>query len=160
MIGTFGGALEARKIDASTGRLRAEVKGEIESDQGGLVIAEFMFTTCLLEPSRPGKPWNAFTAYTRTSAPFTRHCGLLSKLPQILNLQGQPRGMYSMTLQQKLDDLKSKFESSGPTLPRSQGDNRNLSSGYGRAAPVRIGRMALKTGDRAPAFTLNNQERM
>ena len=38
MIGTFGGALEARKIDANTGRLRAEVKGEIESDQGVLVI--------------------------------------------------------------------------------------------------------------------------
>src|ERR1700730_5618322 len=37
MIGTFGGALEARKIDASTGQVRAEVKGEIESDQGVLV---------------------------------------------------------------------------------------------------------------------------
>ncbi|SRR6266849_6432165 len=39
MIGTFGGALEARKIDASNGRLRAEVRGEIESDQGVLVIS-------------------------------------------------------------------------------------------------------------------------
>jgi uncharacterized OsmC-like protein len=38
MIGTFGGALEARKIDASNGRLRAEVRGEIESDEGVLVI--------------------------------------------------------------------------------------------------------------------------
>jgi uncharacterized OsmC-like protein len=38
MIGTFGGALDARKIDASNGRLRAEVRGEIESDQGVLVI--------------------------------------------------------------------------------------------------------------------------
>ncbi|MGA9510165.1 MAG: OsmC family protein [Candidatus Sulfotelmatobacter sp.] len=38
MLGTFGGALEARKIDASNGRLRAEVRGEIESDQGVLVI--------------------------------------------------------------------------------------------------------------------------
>jgi len=38
MLGTFGGALEARKIDASNGRLRAEVTGEIESDQGVLVI--------------------------------------------------------------------------------------------------------------------------
>jgi uncharacterized OsmC-like protein len=38
MIGTFGGALEARKIGASNGRLRAEVRGEIESDQGVLVI--------------------------------------------------------------------------------------------------------------------------
>ena len=38
MIGTFGGALDARKIDASNGRLRAEVRGEIEIDQGVLVI--------------------------------------------------------------------------------------------------------------------------
>lgn len=38
MIGTFGGALEARKINASNGRLRAGVQGEIESDQGVLVI--------------------------------------------------------------------------------------------------------------------------
>ncbi len=38
MIGTFGGALDARKIDASDGRLRAHIRGEIESDQGVLVI--------------------------------------------------------------------------------------------------------------------------
>ncbi len=38
MIGTFGGALEARKIDASNGLLRADVTGEIESDRGVLVI--------------------------------------------------------------------------------------------------------------------------
>jgi uncharacterized OsmC-like protein len=38
MIGTFGSALDARKIDASNGRLRAEVRGEIESDEGVLVI--------------------------------------------------------------------------------------------------------------------------
>jgi len=38
MLGTFGGALEARKINASDGRLVAEVTGEIESDEGVLVI--------------------------------------------------------------------------------------------------------------------------
>ena len=38
MMGTFGGALEARKIDASGGRLTAEAIGEIESDDGVLVI--------------------------------------------------------------------------------------------------------------------------
>jgi uncharacterized OsmC-like protein len=38
MLGTFGGALEARKINASEGRLVAEVRGEIESDGGVLVI--------------------------------------------------------------------------------------------------------------------------
>jgi uncharacterized OsmC-like protein len=38
MMGTFGGALEARKIDASDGRLTAEVSGEVESEGGVLVI--------------------------------------------------------------------------------------------------------------------------
>ena len=38
MLGTFGGALEARKIDASDGRLTADVRGEIEVEDGVLVI--------------------------------------------------------------------------------------------------------------------------
>ena len=38
MVGTFGGALEARKIDANNGGLRASVRGEIESEDGVLVI--------------------------------------------------------------------------------------------------------------------------
>ena len=38
MLGTFGGALEARHIDASDGRLTAEVTGEVETEDGVLVI--------------------------------------------------------------------------------------------------------------------------
>jgi uncharacterized OsmC-like protein len=38
MVGTFGGALEARHIDASNGRLIADVTGEVERDEGVLVI--------------------------------------------------------------------------------------------------------------------------
>ena len=38
MLGTFGGALEARKIDASDGRLTAQVRGEVENEDGVLVI--------------------------------------------------------------------------------------------------------------------------
>ena len=38
MLGTFGGALEARQIDASNGKLSAEVIGEVEADEGVLVI--------------------------------------------------------------------------------------------------------------------------
>jgi uncharacterized OsmC-like protein len=38
MLGTFGGALEARQIDASGGRLTAEVTGEVETEDGVLVI--------------------------------------------------------------------------------------------------------------------------
>jgi uncharacterized OsmC-like protein len=38
MVGTFGGALEARKIDASNGKLVADVRGEVEQEEGVLVI--------------------------------------------------------------------------------------------------------------------------
>jgi uncharacterized OsmC-like protein len=38
MMGTFGGALEARQIDASNGKLTAEIRGEVEQEDGVLVI--------------------------------------------------------------------------------------------------------------------------
>jgi len=38
MLGTFGGALEARQIDASNGKLTADVTGEVEAEDGVLVI--------------------------------------------------------------------------------------------------------------------------
>ena len=38
MLGTFGGALEARHIDASNGKLVGEVTGEVETEEGVLVI--------------------------------------------------------------------------------------------------------------------------
>ena len=38
MLGTFGGALEALKIDASNGRLTADVTGEVETEERVLVI--------------------------------------------------------------------------------------------------------------------------
>lgn len=38
MVGTFGGALDARKIDAGHGNLTADVRGEVEVEDGVLVI--------------------------------------------------------------------------------------------------------------------------
>ena len=38
MLGTFGGALEARNVDASGGKLAAEATGEVEAEDGVLVI--------------------------------------------------------------------------------------------------------------------------
>jgi len=38
MLGTFGGALEARQIDASGGRLTADVAGDVETEDNVLVI--------------------------------------------------------------------------------------------------------------------------
>ena len=38
MLGTFGGALEERQIDASEGKLTGEITGEVESEDGVLVL--------------------------------------------------------------------------------------------------------------------------
>lgn len=38
MLGTFGGAQEARQIDASHGKLTADVTGEVKEEDGVLVI--------------------------------------------------------------------------------------------------------------------------
>ncbi len=38
MLGTFGGALDARHIDANNGKLTADITGEVETEDGVLVI--------------------------------------------------------------------------------------------------------------------------
>ena len=50
MVGTFGGALEARHIDASNGRLIADVTGEVERDEGVLVIRRIHVAMQLMAP--------------------------------------------------------------------------------------------------------------
>jgi uncharacterized OsmC-like protein len=50
MLGTFGGALEARQIDASGGRLTADVTGEVKPDEGVLVIRRIHVTMRLAAP--------------------------------------------------------------------------------------------------------------
>ena len=50
MLGTFGGALEARHIDASNGKLVGEVTGEVETDEGVLVIRRIHLALRLVAP--------------------------------------------------------------------------------------------------------------
>ena len=49
-MGTFGGALEARHIDAGSGRLTAEVVGEVEKEEGVLVIRRIHVALKLVAP--------------------------------------------------------------------------------------------------------------
>ncbi len=51
MLGTFGGALEARRIDAGNGRLTAEVTGEVETEEGVLVIRRIHVAMKLAAPA-------------------------------------------------------------------------------------------------------------
>jgi len=50
MVGTFGGALEARKIDASNGKLVGEATGEVETEEGVLVIRRINVVMKLAAP--------------------------------------------------------------------------------------------------------------
>ena len=50
MVGTFGGALEARQIDASNGKLTADVTGEVETEDGVLVIRRIQVAMHLVAP--------------------------------------------------------------------------------------------------------------
>ena len=50
MMGTFGGALEARQIDASNERLTADVTGEVETEDGVLVIRRIHVAMRLAAP--------------------------------------------------------------------------------------------------------------
>jgi hypothetical protein len=52
MLGTFGGALEARQIDAGQGRLTADVTGEVETEDGVLVIRRIHVAMRLMAPEQ------------------------------------------------------------------------------------------------------------
>ena len=52
MLGTFGGALEARHIDASNGKLVGEVTCEVESEEGVLVIRRIHLSMQLAAPEQ------------------------------------------------------------------------------------------------------------
>ena len=52
MLGTFGGALEARHIDASNGKLVGEVTGEVEEEDGVLVIRRIHLSMRLAAPEQ------------------------------------------------------------------------------------------------------------
>ena len=51
MMGTFGGALDARQIDASNGKLTADVVGEVETEDGVLVIRRIQVDMQLMAPA-------------------------------------------------------------------------------------------------------------
>ena len=50
MVGTSGGALDAREIDAGNGKLAADVTGEVEKEEGVLVIRRIHVAMCLVAP--------------------------------------------------------------------------------------------------------------
>jgi uncharacterized OsmC-like protein len=80
MMGTFGGALEARQIDASNGKLTADVTGEVETEDGVLVIRRIHVAMRLVAPEA-----NRETV-DRTHAIYPKHCPLYRTLHKAIQL--------------------------------------------------------------------------
>lgn len=79
-MGTFGGALEARQIDASNGRLTADVKGEVESEDGVLVIRRIHVAMRLVAAEE------ARATAERVHRIYAMHCPLYRTLHNAIQL--------------------------------------------------------------------------
>jgi uncharacterized OsmC-like protein len=80
MMGTFGGALEARKIDASNDRLVADVTGEVETEDGVLVIRRIHVAMKLAAPE------SARETVERVHGIYAMNCPLYRTLHKAIEL--------------------------------------------------------------------------
>ena len=80
MLGTFGGALEARHIDASDGRLTANVTGEVETEEGVLVIRRIHVMMRLAAPE------DVKETVERVHGVYAMHCPLYRTLHNAIQL--------------------------------------------------------------------------
>jgi len=80
MLGTFGGALEARHIDASNGRLTGEITGEVETEDGVLVIRRIHVEMRLVAPEE------ARPVVERVHESYSMHCPLYRTFHKTLQL--------------------------------------------------------------------------
>ncbi|MGA7622381.1 MAG: OsmC family protein [Candidatus Acidiferrales bacterium] len=80
MMGTFGGALEARHIDASDGKLTADVKGEVETEEGVLVIRRIHVAMRLVAPE------DVKETVERVHAIYAMRCPLYRTLHEAIQL--------------------------------------------------------------------------
>jgi uncharacterized OsmC-like protein len=80
MLGTFGGALEARQIDASDGKLSAEVTREVEEEDGVLVIRMIHVAMRLVAPEQ------AREKVDRVHATYSMNCPLYRTLHSAIRL--------------------------------------------------------------------------
>jgi len=80
MLGTFGGALEARHIDASNGRLTGEITGEVETEEGVLVIRRIHLSMRLVAPEE------ARAVVERVHEVYAMRCPLYRTLHKAIQL--------------------------------------------------------------------------
>jgi uncharacterized OsmC-like protein len=80
MLGTFGGALDARQVDASNGRLTADVTGEVEKEEGVLVIRRIHVAMRLVAPDQVRE------TVERVHTMYAMRCPLFRTLHQAIQL--------------------------------------------------------------------------
>lgn len=80
MVGTFGGALEARRIDASDGKLTADVIGEVEEEDGVLVIRRIQLVMHLVARA------DSRETIERVHGIYAMNCPLYRTLHQTIRL--------------------------------------------------------------------------
>jgi uncharacterized OsmC-like protein len=80
MLGTFGGALDARHIDASNGKLVGEVTGEVETEEGVLVIRRIHLAMRLVAPEQ------ALETVERVHGLYAMRCPLYRTLHKTIQL--------------------------------------------------------------------------
>ena len=88
MMGTFGGALDARQIDASDGKLTAEVTGEVEEEDGVLVIRRIHVSMHLLAPEDMREKVERVHAVYPMSCPLYRTLHKAIRLTSSYDLMG------------------------------------------------------------------------
>lgn len=79
-MGTFGGALEARQIDANNGRLTADVTGEVETEEGVPVIRRIHVAMRLAAPE------DVRDKVKRMHEVYAMHCPLFRTLHKAIQL--------------------------------------------------------------------------
>ena len=86
MLGTFGGALEARKIDAGDGRLTADVRGEVESGEDGVLVIRRIHVAFTLKASE-----NAAETVDRVHGFFAEKCPVFRSLRPAIQITSSYR---------------------------------------------------------------------
>jgi uncharacterized OsmC-like protein len=80
MLGTFGGALDARHIDASNGKLVGEVTGEVEAEDDVLIIRRIHVAMRLVAPEQ------ALETVERVHGIYAMRCPLYRTLHKTIQL--------------------------------------------------------------------------
>jgi len=80
MVGTFGGALEARHIDASNGKLVGEVAGEVETEDGVLIIRRIHVLMRVVAPA------SSRETVERAHGLYPMHCPLYRTLHNAIQI--------------------------------------------------------------------------